>query len=334
MASSWDLLAGLTQGTNRAIEAYAGAQDKKKSREHEMGLLKATKGLVQKTDEAGNVIENEYGTDPEFERRERLREAIKSKSDAAKEGKIIDVDDQGNVSFKGYSPEYIKGQKEIYGAKSEGDPYGNKALTAELARENLESKRREKTPEGKIEKLSGEARSRFDNVTGGISALRDMKAAYMAKPRTGLADKLDLANVPLRGDTPYTEASNRFDEMLGRMQSGGAIGKEELKSFQKLRPQITDSPEIAQTKFDKMEELLSGRLKSFGLDESSAESMGFLKPKQGLIAPKEGLINQEKKAVQPSPDDIEAMNWLKQNPNDPMAAQIKMQLEKKGIVRN
>lgn len=298
--ANYDLYAGLLSGMNRGVESYFDASDKSKARKHEAGLLKATKGLVPKTDEAGNVIEGEYASDPEFVARQRKEDAYKSISDAAKEGKILEADEAGNVSFKGYSPEYIKGQQEINKARLENDPVARaiKSLT-------LEKLETERTPEGKIEKLSGEARSRFDNVTGGITALRDMRTAYDAKPRKSAVDNLDMANVPLRGDTPYTEAANRFDEMLGRMQSGGAIGTQELKSFQKLRPQVTDSPEIAKTKFDRMEELLSGRLKSFGIDEKSAEGMGFLRPREGLIAPKEGLVKpQEKKASVPKVGDV------------------------------
>ena len=67
--------------------------------------------------------------------------------------------------------------------------------------------------EGKIQRL--------DNIRNGLTALAKVEKAMDAGE-----NKFSLI-----GDNNYTAGARLFNEMLGRMQSGGAIGKDEEKRF-------------------------------------------------------------------------------------------------------
>lgn len=283
--ANMDLYAGLLTGLNRGLESYITAQDKKKDRDVQMGLLKAEKGLIQ---QPGS---NEFTVDPEFIARKRKEDLYKAQLANIGQGELIGEDESGNLKYLGKDPKRLEEEMRLAQLKNEQDPFGNKALAAQMARMNIDEKKREKTPEGKIEKLSGEARARFDNVTGSIDALKDIRAAYEGADRTGVLGNMDMVSVPLRGDTPFTEARNRFNEFLGRMQSGGQISKDEKKSFQAMLPGPTDKPEIAKSKLENLDQVLGARLKTFGVDEASARDLGFLKPRDGLVKP--GLLKAE-----------------------------------------
>jgi len=95
--------------------------------------------------------------------------------------------------------------------------------------------------------MSGEQKKRFDQTVGARNAVSDLAGAYSELGITGKESMLEavgkrsqMANVPFRGDTPYTQALTRFEEYLGRLQSGGMIGSEEAARFRKMVPTSYD----------------------------------------------------------------------------------------------
>jgi hypothetical protein len=145
----------------------------------------------------------------------------------------------------------------------------------------------QKGKEAKIKELSSEQRVRLDNASLAYKAILDLKQAVQDKE-----NKFSLI-----GDNDYTEASRRFQEGMGRMQSGGAINKDEEERFGKLVPSTFDSKEMVEKKLKNMENELKTRIKGFGVDPN--------------------LIAVERSGAEFDDTDDAIMQAYKQNPSDP-----------------
>jgi hypothetical protein len=84
---------------------------------------------------------------------------------------------------------------------------------------------------------------------------------------------------------------------MGRMQSGGAINKDEEERFGKLVPSTFDSKEMVEKKLKNMENELKTRIKGFGVDPN--------------------LIAVERSGAEFDDTDDAIMQAYKQNPSDP-----------------
>jgi hypothetical protein len=69
--------------------------------------------------------------------------------------------------------------------------------------------------------------------------------------------------------------------MFGRLQSGGAINKDEEARFIDAGPRPGDSPEVAQKKLQDQVAIFETKLKTIGLDRNELKELGF---DTGLIA--------------------------------------------------
>lgn len=106
--------------------------------------------------------------------------------------------------------------------------------------------------------LSGTDKARFDNALMVAKAIDDMGAALDAGDNT----------FSMVGDNTYTEAERKAAEAYGRMQSGGAINKEEEVRFLKMLPRSTDSKEMQRLKLTKQREEMLSRLNTLGFKPS------------------------------------------------------------------
>lgn len=140
----------------------------------------------------------------------------------------------------------------------------------------------------KERKLSQDERALLNNSALAYKALFDMEDAI----------KKDVSKTSYFGDNDYTYAANRFVEGIGRMQSGGAIGPDEVENFKKLIPGRFDSPELSKKKINDMKAELESRLKSINYDPNEVlKSRSFT---ESDITPKE---------------EDEAIQWAKENIN-------------------
>ncbi|MEZ0392073.1 MAG: hypothetical protein ACAH59_07665 [Pseudobdellovibrionaceae bacterium] len=154
--------------------------------------------------------------------------------------------------------------------KGDGDPIARELQLARLedlnrrAAETKEKAAHEKTPEGRIAKLTGDKVKRFDEAKMGLAAVNGMAAA------------LDSGNNTFSpvGDNDFTRNSSLFEEAIGRMQSGGAIGVEEAKRFKALRPTMWDSPEQQRAKLVNLQNEFAGRIQTLGFQP---EELGLSK---------------------------------------------------------
>lgn len=155
-----------------------------------------------------------------------------------------------------------------------------KDLRVQKLKQEIGDKEFKKTPAGKLEGLSAEQKKRFEGVNFALRALTDLEdIESQGQNRKG---NVDLNKISIIGDNPFTFARNRFTEAIGRLQSGGAINKEEAANFRKLIPTPIDSPEIAREKLIKMRDELEARFNNFGVKKSNASEAGLDPAKLGF----------------------------------------------------
>lgn len=109
--------------------------------------------------------------------------------------------------------------------------------------------------------LSAEAQQRYDNAAMALKGVQEMRKALKAGQNT----------FSVVGDNEFTLGSQNFVEGLGRMQSGGAIGAEEQKRFENMRPKATDSAAIQMKKLDQAEKELRDRINALKPAETTQD---------------------------------------------------------------
>lgn len=157
--------------------------------------------------------------------------------------------------------------------------------------ERAEKEAEKKSPEGLLKSMPTTMKARYDNVVEGSDAVDEMESALQNGENT----------FSVVGENNYTLARKKYAEALGRMQSGGAITKEEQKRFEEFAPKFTDSPEIQREKIRQARAQMAGRLKTMGFDEP---------------------VGAKRKEVTSPQEDKEAIRWAETNPKDPRAKYI------------
>lgn len=169
-----------------------------------------------------------------------------------------------------------------------------------------------KSPEEKIKSLNSSDKQRLDNIKLSLTSLEDMNEALINQKQNTYS---------LIGDNDYTSANRLLSEAVGRMQSGGAIGKEEAATFLKMAPTKFDSPDIQKKKIDKMKMVMESRLQTLGLQRGDLPDLANYKP-AFIKKPKPESGTATAAPVQSHPEDNDAVQWAKDNPNDPRSAAI------------
>lgn len=108
--------------------------------------------------------------------------------------------------------------------------------------------------DGRLGKLSKEKQDSVIKAKEALQAVQGMSSAYKQGDNT----------FSLVGDNDYTRNRTWFEEALGRMQSGGAITRDEEVRFRRMAPGVTDSAEQQQKKLVALEQLMQDRLKILG----------------------------------------------------------------------
>lgn len=107
----------------------------------------------------------------------------------------------------------------------------------------------------KSKALGSEEKKQVGFIHGGYAALQDMKSALDKGAKT----------YSFWGDNEFTEARTRMAEMFGRMQSGGAISKDEEKRFLGMLPKFTDSDDMRVLKLNNMMEIMEQKAALYGV---------------------------------------------------------------------
>lgn len=178
---------------------------------------------------------------------------------------LVDSETGSNLQ-RGYSAPMSQDQRNMLANKLQqqaGVGYGalanNEVQMAQMAsteekriRDEILRNRLISLKQNKPQKLSGEMAKRKDLVEGALIAIDDMSS--------NLEGVDSMANFSGVGSNKFTVAKDMFVENLGRMQSGGAINKEELKTFKQFAPKMTDNPEMRRYKLKKAKQLMQRRL--------------------------------------------------------------------------
>lgn len=157
--------------------------------------------------------------------------------------------------------------------------------------------------------------------------------------------KRGAKSIPLVGalakseqDRQFEQAQKDFIAAILRKESGGAISKQEFDEYGAIYfPQAGDSENVIKQKAAARERVIDNlytasggyakkeNAKLFTLPKKNAEGdliaapMGNVNPHAPVQPLAAGQMNQPKA---PSPQDQAAINWARQNPNDPRAQQI------------
>jgi len=165
-------------------------------------------------------------------------------------------------------------EKEIASMKAQND--------YERQLRSLEAKQAQLHPEddaSKLAKLNSSDKQRYDNVL--------MLTDAIGKMKTALAQGQNRYS-PI-GDNDFTLGLSKAAEAFGRMQSGGAINKDEEARFVSQMRSIGDKPEVQKQKLDEMLNLAKQRYQTLGFDPSQspvfaqAQMVSKPKPSGGLI---------------------------------------------------
>ena len=187
----------------------------------------------------------------------------------------------------------------------------NKDREFSLKEKEFAGKTEPKDFTARVAKLNATDKARFDNVVMSSTALKDMSAALDAGQNT----------FSIIGDNDFTAANARFTEALGRMQSGGAIGKDEQKKFMAMAPKASDSAVMQQKKLSALQSEMTNRLSTLGFQRDEVPA---------LLSWKSPITEFDKDgtamaATQPlNDDDKAAIQWAQdpKNKADPRASQI------------
>lgn len=108
--------------------------------------------------------------------------------------------------------------------------------------------------------LSGTDKARYDNALMVLKAIDQMGTALDNGDNT----------YKMIGDNKYTEAERKAAEAYGRMQSGGAINKEEEERFLAMLPRATDKKEMQRHKLISQRDEMISRLRTLGFTPEQA----------------------------------------------------------------
>lgn len=114
-------------------------------------------------------------------------------------------------------------------------------------------------------KLSSSDKQRYDNVVMANDAVGGMAKALQAGG----------SRYSLIGDNDYTASLARFKEAIGRMQSGGAIQKDEATSFMNLARNLGDDPAMQLKKLQELQGIMKDRYQTLGFDPSKNERFAY-----------------------------------------------------------
>jgi hypothetical protein len=183
-------------------------------------------------------------------------------------------------------------------------------------------------PRVRLQKLPTTAKGDLGSIASGIQALGGMQEAINA----GIEPEFIDANTPLIGrfisDTPFTRNQRVLSEVIGRLQSGGAITDDEIDTFRALgpRPGSTATEQLAA--LEQQKAFLANKLAGLGFSAEELPGLGF---ETAPIQIQKELKRKEQAPKVNSNEAKEAIKWLQKHPNDPKAEAVIKRLNQLGV---
>jgi hypothetical protein len=170
--------------------------------------------------------------------RDAAKDEYQQKLDALKM-----ANESGNIDKKN------KAEKELLKAKQTFEAKENALDRANAVKlKGIEGKNLQKAEQSKP--LSEGLLKRYDDASSALDGIRKMKAALL-NPKYKVWDKQKFLS-----DTQFTFGQKLFVEGFGRLQSGGAISKDEDSRFTDFTPGTFENKNMALYKLNEMEKVL------------------------------------------------------------------------------
>jgi hypothetical protein len=155
----------------------------------------------------------------------------------------------------------------LTGSKS-GPQFGGQMLVADSGFTNPNS------PKGRYEKTPGDIKQKVGFITEGLQNLTDYENEFSKGGR----QRWVTPQTPLIGGVvsaqPIDHARTNMVEAIGRLESGGAIGKEEAKSFVSMLPTAADTDEAAIRALSNVRRAMENKLVGYGYNVADLPSIG------------------------------------------------------------
>lgn len=343
------------QGLQQGIESYARSkkQDAQTKRQEAMDALKFSmqakaSGFDVSPDQAKEYIRNQTAPEPEGPSLIRKASDYLGITEAAP---VEQPKTRMQDIFSSRTPEYLQKQEDMKRQRElqslQLDEQKRKAAEAGLsfdqtregkefaAKEALKAdieKQKRNDPNYKLEQMGAEAKGKVGSIVSGLQALQGIAKAVGEGQQPEYID----ANTPLIGgllsDTDISRNQRVLSEVVGRLQSGGAINKDEGERFVALGPRPGDSPSVQRKKIQDQMSFLSNKLNAYGLKEEDLPKVGFdytpqnlkqlasSKPSNGIPQGFNPVVTNQQVPFSPSQDPD--MNFLNPMPSANAAGQV------------
>jgi hypothetical protein len=266
-ANRGELSEGLASGIAGGIGNLLAARQQNKleaERAKDRQIRMRQAGLIE--DESGQLAES-----TEAKRQRTLNEALQ-KGGLLSRGIIVKEGDEGFDIER--DPTYK-------------DPY---ARRAELEAAKLA---REEDPRYRLRKEGGEVKKQIGMVASALEGLKNYEDLF----KGGMRPERITRDTPLLGsfvsDTPLTVQATTIAEVVGRLQSGGAINKDEEKRFMAMLPRPGDTEDVAAQKLDTSRRFIESKLTALGYQPQDLAAIGFEPDRLGYGDSLRGLLAQE-----------------------------------------
>lgn len=161
--------------------------------------------------------------------------------------------------------------REKKGMQEDTDASYKRGLETQKLEEELGIRKRRPT----LGKLGSEEKKSVGGLASGFDAINEMESSI----NRGVGPEYIDANTPILGnlisDTNYTKSQRIITDVVGRLQSGGAINKDEEARFLAMSPRPGDSAAIAKQKLEDQRIFLRNKLAPYGIDETHLKDLGF-----------------------------------------------------------
>lgn len=227
--------------------------------------------LTSKAAEQVKAGEEKFGAAENLEKAKvaaaERKAAVDKELEALKQKSTLSLEDKKQQKALELEAEKLKGQLKLEEVRQKG-----REVLVDKTQKGKETLQKMKPVkggagvagvEGKIAKLKSTDKARFDN------------ALMVIKGINGMEQALDAGQKPFSvvGDNDYTLNRERAAEAFGRMQSGGAINKDEERRFVGMTGNFTDANEIRKTKLNTQKNEMYSRLKTLGFGKSEVDQI-------------------------------------------------------------
>lgn len=180
---------------------------------------------------------------------------------------------------------------------------------------DVRDKMKKDTPQGRLESMSGDVKMKAGAIFSMEDSIGELENLVSQGKKPGyVTQDSSVLGVPvgkLVQDNPIDVVSRKLVDDIGRLRSGGAIGREEESRFKNMLPTPGDNKEAALFKLGQIRKEMAVKKSALGVERPG-----------GLLN-----INDDKpKAPSLSAADQAALEWASKNPNNPDAAAIKKSL--------